>query len=129
MDAKIVANDGIQTTDLPSPHQKHCPLGYTAFLVSMLQSILFKQPALPRIESNRDHSIMKNESVKKSLEKSKNVLEKRRKVKQKTYIKTNKFTKIALNFVPKQSTILCNRDFVIAHTKTVKPIKTRRGRK
>ena len=47
---------------------------------------------------------MKNESVKKSLEKSKNVLEERRKmVKQKIRIKkTNTFTIIAMNFVQEQ---------------------------
>ena len=47
---------------------------------------------------------MKNESPKKSLEKSKNVLEeKRKKVKQKIFIKnTNTFTIIAMNFVQEQ---------------------------
>ena len=48
---------------------------------------------------------MKNESVKKSLEKSKNVLEEKRKlVKQKICIKkTNTFTIIAMNFVQEQT--------------------------
>ena len=47
---------------------------------------------------------MKNESAKKSLEKSKNVLEEKRKmVKQKICIKkTNRFTIIAVNFVQEQ---------------------------
>ena len=47
---------------------------------------------------------MKNECVKKSLEKSKNVLEKQRKmVKQKKCIKkTNTFTIIVMNFVQEQ---------------------------
>ena len=47
---------------------------------------------------------MKNESVKKSLEKSKNVLEEKRKiVKQKICIKkTHTFTIIAMNFVQEQ---------------------------
>ena len=47
---------------------------------------------------------MKNESVKKSLEKSKNVLEENRKmVKRKTCIKkTNTFTIFAMNFVQEQ---------------------------
>ena len=44
----------------------------------MLQPILYYQPALLRSESNRDQSKMKNQSVKKSLEKSKNVQEKRK---------------------------------------------------
>ena len=50
---------------------------------------------------------MKNESVKKSLEKSKNVLEERRKmVKQINCIKkTNTFTIIAMNFVQEQLNI------------------------
>ena len=41
MGAKIVNHAGIRTIDLPIPHQKHCPLGYYALLVAMLQSILF----------------------------------------------------------------------------------------
>ena len=46
---------------------------------------------------------MMNESVKKLLEKSKNVLEKRKIVKQKICIKkTHTFTIIAMNFVQKQ---------------------------
>ena len=47
---------------------------------------------------------MKNESMKKSLEKSKNILEEKRKmVKQKICIKkTNTFTIIAMNFVQEQ---------------------------
>ena len=46
---------------------------------------------------------MKSESVKKSLEKSENVLEKREKVKQKICIKkTNTLTIIAMNFVQKE---------------------------
>ena len=45
------------------------------------------------------HSKMKNESVKKSLEKSKNVLEEKRKI---CIKKTNTFTIIAMNFVQEQ---------------------------
>ena len=47
---------------------------------------------------------MKNESVKKSLEKSKNVLEEKRKIiKQKICLKkTHTFTIIAMNFVQEQ---------------------------
>ena len=54
----------------------------------------------------RDHSKMKNKSVKKSLEKSKNVLEDKRKMfKRQTCIKkTNTFTIIAMNFVQEQLT-------------------------
>ena len=57
-------------------------------------------------ESNRDHSKMKNESV-KSLEKSKNVLEAKRKmVKPKICTKkTSTFTITAMNFVQEQSNI------------------------
>ena len=53
---------------------------------------------------------MKNESVKKSLEKSKNVLEEKRKiVKQKICIKkTHKFTIIAMKFVQEQLNIAGN---------------------
>ena len=48
---------------------------------------------------------MMNESVKKSLEKSKNVLEEKRKiVKQKICIKRHTFTIIAMNFVQEQLT-------------------------
>ena len=56
-------------------------------------------------EDKRDHhSKMKNESVKKSLEKSRNVIEEKRKmVKRKICIKeTNTFTIIAMNFVQEQ---------------------------
>ena len=50
---------------------------YGSLTSAMLQSNLCQQQALLR--SNRDHSKMKNESVKKSLEKSKNVLEEKHK--------------------------------------------------
>ena len=68
----------------------------------MLQLILHYQQALLR--STRDHSKMMNESVKKSLEKSKNVLEEKRKiVKRKICIKkTHTFTIIAMNCVQEQ---------------------------
>ena len=57
-----------------------------------------------RSDNNRDHSKMKHESLKTSLEKSKNVLEEKRKVvKRKICIKkTNTFTIIAMNFVQEQ---------------------------
>ena len=50
---------------------------------------------------------MKNESVKKSLEKSKNVLEEKRKMVKPKFCtkKTNTFTIIAMNFVQEQSNI------------------------
>ena len=56
-------------------------------------------------ESNRDLSKTKNERVKKTLEKSKNVLEDKRKtVKQKNCIqKINTFAIIVMNFVQKTS--------------------------
>ena len=58
---------------------------------------------------------MKNESVKKSLEKSKNVLEEKRKmVKQKICIKmTNTFTIIAKNFVHEQLNIFARTPQVL----------------
>ena len=104
MGAKIVKHNGIRTTPLPIPHQKQSPLGYQAFFVAHLQSILFEQKALPLSESKRDHSKMKNKSVTKSLEKSKNLLEEKRKmVERKNCIKkTNTFTIIAMNFVQEQ---------------------------
>ena len=57
-----------------------------------------------RSESNRDHSKMKNESVKKSVEKSKNVLEEKRKIVKRKFCikKTNTFIIIAMNFVQEQ---------------------------
>ena len=66
--------------------------------------ILYKQQALFLSESKRDHSKIKDESVKKSLEKSKNVLEEKRKMfKRKICIKKIKtFTIIAMNFVQEQ---------------------------
>ena len=68
---------------------------------AMLKSFLYWKQALLR--SNRDHSKMKNESVKKLLEKSKNVLDEKRKiVKQKTCIKRHTFRIIAMNFVQEQ---------------------------
>ena len=61
-------------------------MSYDSLTSAILQRILYKQQALLR--SNTDHSKMKNESVKKSLEKSKNVLEEKRKmVKRKICIK------------------------------------------
>ena len=63
----------------PNPHQNHCPLAYQSLLDARLQSILFQQQALLQSESNRDNSKLKNESVKKSLEKSKNAPEENRK--------------------------------------------------
>ena len=80
MGAKIVDNAGIRTMDLPLPNKKHCPLGYQSLLVAMLQSFLFQQQALLLSENKKDHSKMKNESVKK----------------------TNTFTIIATNFESNQ---------------------------
>ena len=65
--------------DFPIPHQTHCPLAYQSLLFAMLQSILYQQQALIQSENNSDHSKIKNESVKKSLEKLKNVLGEERK--------------------------------------------------
>ena len=70
MGANIVNHAGVGTTHLSIPDQKHCPIGYQALLVAMLPLISFKQQALLRSESNRDHSKIKDESVKKTLEKS-----------------------------------------------------------
>ena len=98
MGAKNFSPAGIRTTALPihSPTTNHCatdhiPYSATEFILALLQS-------------NRDHSKMKNESVKKSLEKSKNVLEEKRKtVKRKICIKKDTFTIIAMNCVQEQS--------------------------
>ena len=71
----------------------HCPPDpQPRLLTTALQSTLLTYSAtefiLALLQSNRDHSKMKNESVKKSLEKSKNVLEEKRKtVKRKICIK------------------------------------------
>ena len=75
---KTVAYAGIRTLDLPIPHQKHYPLGYQPCYCFYAAIVFISAPALLRSESNRDHSKMKNESVKKSLEKSKKVLEEKR---------------------------------------------------
>ena len=70
--------------------------------------LLCCNPSEALLRSNRDHSKMKNESVKKSLEKSKNVQEKRKIVKHKICIKkTHTFTIIAMNFAQEQ---LINKD-------------------
>ena len=57
----------IRTIDLPLNHHMHLQLGYLSLIVAMLQPSLYQQQALLRSESNRGHSKMKNESVKKSL--------------------------------------------------------------
>ena len=57
------------------PPPEALPLGYQAPIFAMLQPISYQQQALLESENNRDQSKMKNESVKKSLEKSKIVLE------------------------------------------------------
>ena len=64
--------------------------------------------------SNRDHSKMTNESVKRSLEKSKNVLEEKSKmVKPKICIKqTNTFTIIAMKFVQEQLIKHCSLIYI-----------------
>ena len=69
------------------------------------------------------HSKMINESVKKSLEKSKNVLaEKRKIVKQKNCIKnTHTFTIISMNFVQEQ--LLTSQSFRGLHINTASTIK------
>ena len=88
----------------------HCPPDpQPQLLTTALQSTYLTYSAtefiLALLQSNRDHSKMKNESVKKSLEKSKNVLEEKRKtVKRKICIKkkTHTFTIIAMNCVQEQ---------------------------
>ena len=86
----------------------HCPPDpQPQLLTTALQSTYLTYSAtefiLALLQSNRDHSKMKNESVKKSLEKSKNVLEKRKTVKRKICIKkTHTFTIIAMNCVQEQ---------------------------
>ena len=75
MVANIVAHAGLRTMNLPIPQQKYCPLGFQALDFGMLQSLLYQQQAVLQSANKRDHSKMKNENVKKSLEKSKNVLE------------------------------------------------------
>ena len=69
--------------------------------------------AFIRSESNRDHSKIKNETVKKSPEKSKNVLEEKRKmVKRNICIKkTNTFTIIAMNFAQEEIIIVLESNF------------------
>ena len=74
--AKIVEHAAIRNKDFPIPRQKHCSLGYQPFRYAAIDFIL--ATILLRSESNREHSKMKNKSVKKSLEKSKNVLEEKR---------------------------------------------------
>ena len=79
---------------------------------------------LALLRSNRDHSKMKNESEKKSLEKSKNVLEQERKsVKRKICIKkkTHTFTIIAMNCVQEQLIIAMN--FVQEQLITITPLR------
>ena len=79
MGAKNVEHAGMRTIDIPVLHQKYYPLGYQALLFDMLQSILYSQQVLLQSENNSDHLKMKNESVIKSLEKLKKVLEEKRK--------------------------------------------------
>ena len=75
MGAKTIDHARLRNMDLSMPHQKHRPLGYQSLIVAMLLSFLFLAKLVLRSERNRDHSIMKKERVKKSFEKSKNVLE------------------------------------------------------
>ena len=77
----------------PRRDSNHCPPDpQPQLLTTALQITYLTYSAaefiLALLQSNRDHSKMKNESVKKSLEKSKNVLEEKRKtVQQKICIK------------------------------------------
>ena len=92
MGAKNIDPTGIRTTDLPIHGHPHYPLRYDSLNFPMKRPISYLQQALLR--STRDNSKMMNESVKKSLEKAKNVLEEKHKiVKQKICIKkTHMFT-------------------------------------
>ena len=95
---------GIRTIDLPILNHMHAPLDYQTLLTAQLQPILHKQQALLQSESNIDHSKM-SKSVKRSLEKSKNVLEEKTQNGQAKNLrekKTNTFTIIAINFVQGQ---------------------------
>ena len=67
----------------------------------MLQSVLYLQQALLRSKRDEKTQKMKNESVKKSLENSKNVIEQRKMVKQKIRIKTHVYNNF-INFVQEQ---------------------------
>ena len=94
----------------PCRDSNHCPSDpQPQILTTALQVTYLTYSAsefkLALLQSNRDHSKLKNESVKKSLEKSKNVLEEKRKtVKRKICIKkkTHTFTIIAMNCVQEQ---------------------------
>ena len=84
---KISHPTGIRTIDLPLHNHMLCRMCYfpPCFCYAATDFILATSF---RSESNRDHSKMKNESMKKSLEKSKNVLEEKCKmVKRKICIK------------------------------------------
>ena len=97
------ATTGIRTIDLTLRNHMPWRLCYLSLSFSLLQPNLNWQQALLRSENNRDHSKIKNESVKKSLEKCKNVLEEKRKmVKQKFCMKkTNTyFTSIQPTVIP-----------------------------
>ena len=81
MGANVVDHAGIRNMDLPIPHQKQCPLSYQA-LVARLKSIYFSKKLYfgeSDRDRDRDHSKMMKESVRKSHEKSKKVLEEKRK--------------------------------------------------
>ena len=76
--AQKVSHTGIQNIDLPLHNQKHCPLGYQALLLAAIDFIL--ATALLRSES-RKRLLKKEEGTReKSLQKSKNVLEEKRKM-------------------------------------------------
>ena len=81
----------------------HSLLGYQPLTFVMMQTTSLATSLL-RSESNRDHSKMKNESVKKSIQTSKNLLEEKHKmVNRKIGIKkTNISTKSAMNFIQEQ---------------------------
>ena len=76
MGAKIVDHAEIRTMDLRIPRQNYNQ-NISGHSFAMLR-LLFDEQAF-RSECNRDHPKLKKESVKKSLEKSKNVLEEKRK--------------------------------------------------
>ena len=59
--ATIVDRAGIRTTDLPLPHQKHCPLGDQALLDAAIDFILATSFGMRALENSK----MQNQSVKK----------------------------------------------------------------
>ena len=87
MGAKDLSPAWIRTTDLPIHSHTHQQLGYKS--LNFLNSATdFITATRFNSEQSGNHSKMKNKSVRRSLEKSKNILEEKRKnVKQKKFAK------------------------------------------